>query len=76
MASKLAAAKIASLVGGARRDRRRPTSRACSTDALAGEPVGTVVQPHAVRLASRKLWIAFAVGAAGRVIVDDGARRA
>jgi glutamate 5-kinase len=27
-------------------------------------------------LPSRKLWIAFAVAAGGRVIVDDGARRA
>jgi glutamate 5-kinase len=38
--------------------------------------VGTVIRPRAQRLPSRKLWIAFARGAAGRVIVDDGARRA
>jgi len=41
-----------------------------------GESVGTVVQPRAQRLSSRKLWIAFALGASGRVVVDDGARRA
>jgi glutamate 5-kinase len=34
------------------------------------------VQPRAHRLPSRKLWIAFAQGAAGRVVVDAGARRA
>ena len=50
--------------------------RGVLTDALAGLSVGTVVAPHTDRLPSRKLWIAFAVGAEGRVIVDDGARRA
>ena len=33
-------------------------------------------RPAPERLTSRKLWIAFAVGASGRVVVDDGARRA
>jgi glutamate 5-kinase len=42
----------------------------------AGEAVGTVVQPRDKRLASRKLWIAFAVGSSGTVVVDAGARRA
>ena len=28
------------------------------------------------RLSSRKLWIAFALGASGRVVVDKGARKA
>jgi glutamate 5-kinase len=43
---------------------------------VAGEAVGTVVLPRAKRLGSRKLWIAFAQGAHGRLLVDDGARRA
>jgi glutamate 5-kinase len=38
--------------------------------------VGTVIQPRAQRLASRKLWIAFAVGSSGTVVVDEGAKRA
>jgi glutamate 5-kinase len=38
--------------------------------------VGTVVRARAERLPSRKLWIAFARAASGRVVVDDGARRA
>jgi glutamate 5-kinase len=29
-----------------------------------------------VVLPARKLWIAFAIGASGRITVDDGARRA
>ncbi len=76
MASKLAAAKIAAwsgvraVIAGA----GRPGVLA---DAVAGTPgVGTVVHPRAKRLPARKLWIAFAVGASGTVVVDDGARRA
>jgi glutamate 5-kinase len=75
MASKLAAGKIASWSGVrvviAAADQPGVVARA-----LAGEPVGTVIRPRPGRLPSRKLWIAFAVGAAGRVVVDDGARRA
>jgi glutamate 5-kinase len=75
MASKLAAAKIAAWSGvrAVIADAREPgVLRA----ALEGQGVGTVVQPRAQRLSSRKLWIAFARGAVGRVVVDDGARRA
>jgi glutamate 5-kinase len=75
MASKLAAAKIASWSGV-----RAVIAGADEPDvvlrALDGRPVGTVVHPRPTRLSSRKLWIAFARGAAGRVEVDDGARRA
>jgi glutamate 5-kinase len=75
MASKLAAAKIASWSGV-----RAVIAAADVPDvlagALAGEAVGTVVRPHEERLSSRKLWIAFARPATGRIVVDDGARRA
>jgi glutamate 5-kinase len=76
MASKLAAAKIASWSGV-------PTVIADAsregvlTAALAGEPgVGTVFRARESRLSARKLWIAFALGAAGGVTVDEGARTA
>lgn len=76
MASKLAAAKIAAwsgirtVIAAATRDR-------VLLDAVAGLPgVGTSVSPHDRRLPARKLWIAFAVRAAGRLRVDQGARRA
>ncbi|MGZ4688513.1 MAG: glutamate 5-kinase [Acidimicrobiia bacterium] len=75
MASKLAAAKIAARAG-VRAVIAAADQPGVLTDALAGVAVGTVVAPHAERLPSRKLWIAFAVGAGGRVFVDDGARRA
>jgi glutamate 5-kinase len=44
--------------------------------AVAGEAVGTSFEAHRRRLGARKLWIAFAARVAGRVVVDDGARRA
>jgi glutamate 5-kinase len=75
MASKLAAAKIAAWSGV-----RAVIAAAAVPDviprAVDGETVGTVVRPRAKRLNSRKLWIAFAQGAHGRLVVDDGARRA
>lgn len=76
MASKVAAAKMASWSGvrAVIASARRPDVLA---DAVAGSAgVGTVVQPRAQRMSARKLWIAFAVDTGGRVVVDDGARRA
>jgi glutamate 5-kinase len=76
MASKVAAAKIAAWTGvraviaGASRE-------GVLVDAVAGTPgVGTVIQPRPGKLGARKLWIAFAVGSSGTVVVDDGARAA
>ena len=75
MASKLAAAKIAAWSGV------RVVIAAADLDdvvvgAIEGRAVGTVVRAREERLSSRKLWIAFARGAVGRVVVDAGARRA
>jgi glutamate 5-kinase len=75
MASKVAAAKIGAW-SGVRSVIAGAAVEHVVTRAVAGESVGTVVLPRSRRLSSRKLWIAFAVGAQGRVLVDDGARRA
>ncbi len=75
MASKLAAAKIAAW-SGVRAVIASAALPDVVRDALAARPVGTSFAPRAQRLASRKLWIAFAQGSEGRVVVDDGARRA
>jgi glutamate 5-kinase len=76
MASKLAAAKMASWSGVraviAQAD--RPHVLRDAVDGVAG--VGTVVRPRDRRLTARKLWIAFALPAEGRIVVDDGAVRA
>jgi glutamate 5-kinase len=76
MASKLAAAKMASwagvrcLIAAAGRDR-------VIAEAMAGASgVGTWVQPRSRRLTARKLWIAFALPSEGRIVVDDGAAAA
>ncbi|MEQ8717137.1 MAG: glutamate 5-kinase [Acidimicrobiales bacterium] len=76
MASKLSAAKIASWSGVttviAAADRPNVL-----VDAVTGrDDVGTTVRARAAQLPARRLWIAFAVRAAGRVAVDAGARRA
>jgi glutamate 5-kinase len=76
MASKLAAARIAAW-SGVRAVIAAADRPGVLTAAVAGESgVGTVVRPHDRRLPARKLWIAFAVGAEGKIVVDDGARRA
>jgi glutamate 5-kinase len=76
MSTKVAAAKIAAW-SGVRTVIANAAREHVVADAVAGVPgVGTVVHPRATRLASRKLWIAFAVGSRGTVTVDDGARRA
>lgn len=73
MATKLSAARIASW-SGVRAVIAAADAPGVIADAIAGRAVGTVIQPHAERLARRKLWIAFAIGATGRIVVDAGAR--
>ena len=76
MASKLAAAKIAAW-SGVRAVIAAAERPGVVLDAIDGAPgVGTVVRPRDRRLPARKLWIAFAVGSSGTVVVDDGARAA
>jgi len=75
MATKLAAARIAAW-SGVRAVIAAADAQRVLGDAIDGRAVGTVVEARAERLPSRKLWIAFAVRAAGRVVVDDGAVRA
>jgi len=76
MASKLAAAKIASWSGVrtviADASRAEILKDACNEV----NGIGTVVHPRDTHLNARKLWIAFAVGSAGQIMVDNGARKA
>ena len=76
MASKVTAARVASLSGVPTviADASRPGVLA---DAVAGTAgVGTLVRASGQRLPARKLWIGFAVGSQGEVVVDSGARGA
>jgi len=75
MASKLAAARIASWSGVT------AVIAAASADdavinAIDGKEVGTRFLPHDRNLSARKLWIAFAAEVEGTVVLDDGARDA
>lgn len=75
MITKIRAAKIATMSGvsmiiadGMRED--------VIIDAVAGRDVGTTFLPAKKRLSARKLWIAFGKVSKGRVVVDDGAKKA
>lgn len=73
--SKIAAARMAAWSGV-------PTVIGSSHDetglaqAIAGDDVGTWVDPRDDRIPARKLWIAFGQPAEGAVSIDDGARTA
>ena len=76
MASKVAAAKIAAWSGV-----RTVIAAADRPDVLLDALAGSRRRRHRGpapdrRLGARKLWIAFAVGSSGTVVVDEGARRA
>ena len=75
MASKLAAARIASWSGV-----RTVIARASHPDVLVAaannEGIGTTFAGHDRHLPARKLWIAFAAEVRGVVSVDDGAQQA
>ena len=76
MASKLAAAKMASW-SGVRAVIAAAGRPGVVADAISGRAgVGTIVLPRARRLSARKLWIAFALPSHGRVVIDAGAARA
>ena len=46
------------------------------TDILAGREIGTIFLPMVDRLNSKKYWIAFTLRPRGRLIIDDGAKKA
>jgi glutamate 5-kinase len=75
MASKLAAARIASW-SGVRTVIALASRPDVLTDAVSGAGVGTTFERHDRRLAARKLWIAFASEVRGSIVVDQGARHA
>lgn len=75
VASKVAAARMAAYSG-------IPTVVSAADDpevvrrAVAGEDVGTWVEPRSNGLSARKLWIAFSLPAVGSIAVDAGAAAA
>jgi glutamate 5-kinase len=52
------------------------SSPTAAVGAVSGEEVGTWIEPHDSKLTAKKLWIAFGLPAAGRMVVDAGAAAA
>jgi glutamate 5-kinase len=76
MASKLAAAKMASW-SGVRTVIAAADRQDVLADAISAVPgIGTSVPARDAHVAARKLWIGFAVSAHGQIVVDDGATKA
>jgi glutamate 5-kinase len=76
MATKLAAARMAAWCG-VRTVIAAASRPGVVVDAVTGTSgVGTTILPRDQRLSARKAWIAFALPATGRVVVDEGCRRA
>ncbi len=75
VATKVAAARMAAWSG-------IPTVIASASDpdvvarSIAGDDVGTWVDPRPAGLSARKLWIAFGSPSEGSILVDEGAARA
>lgn len=76
MASKLAAARIASWSGVRTVIAAAERSNVLNLAADGAQSVGTQFLPHDRHLSARKLWIAFAAQHSGTVIIDEGARQA
>lgn len=75
MATKLRAAKLGAR-SGFPTILARGTLAGVVTRVLAGEALGTIFLPQPRAVAARTGWIGFATRPRGRLIVDDGARRA
>ena len=75
MASKLAAARIASWSGVTAVIASADSDSAVAS-AVNGDELGTRFLPHDRQLSARKLWIAFAAEVEGTITVDEGARDA
>ena len=76
MASKLAAARIATWSGVEAVIAPADLPGALATIELGGATVGTTYRARPASLSARKLWIAFARAASGRLHIDEGAAAA
>lgn len=75
MRSKIEAAGLVTRAGGRAVIANGGRERVL-TDILAGEEVGTFFPTTFARMRARKCWIAFSCLRTGRIIVDEGARKA
>jgi len=75
MSSKLEAARIATVAGGnvLIASGRVP---GILERIVASEPIGTLILAQGGNVTARKRWIGFSAGPRGRILLDDGARKA
>jgi glutamate 5-kinase len=75
MKSKLIAARMLARVGDAMVI-ANGHSKGMLSDVLKGANVGTIFLPKTGKMAGRKRWIGYFVAPRGKVVVDEGARKA
>ena len=75
MASKLAAARIASWSGIKCVIASSFTENVLSS-IVAGDSVGTAFKPQVKKLSAKKLWIGFSAPIRGKIVIDAGAKKA
>jgi glutamate 5-kinase len=75
MRSKLKAARLATASGGAVVIANGSRDHVLD-ELFAGQPVGTLFQPHGEGLSAKKRWLGFTARPLGSVMIDDGAKRA
>ncbi len=75
MVTKIQAAKIAMFAGVCMviASGKRPN---VLLDVVDGKPIGTIFFPKKKRISSKKIWIAFGRISKGKIVVDDGAKKA
>lgn len=73
MASKLAAAQMASWAGVTTTIASSTRENVVVDALLKDKKMGTTIHPHPKPLSARKLWIAFALIPKGELIIDEGA---
>ncbi len=72
VASKVSAARMAAWSGIPTVIANSDTGGTAAA-AVAGEVVGTWIEPHESGVNARKLWVAFGLPSRGRLVIDDGA---
>ncbi len=73
MASKLAAAQMASWAGVTTTIASATREKVVIDALVKDKKMGTTIHPHPKPLSARKLWIAFALLPKGRLTIDEGA---
>lgn len=75
MRSKLRAARLATVAGSAV-IMANGSRDGILEDIFSGKPVGTLFEPHGASIPAWKRWLGYTARPLGRLVIDNGARRA